>query len=78
MRRASLLVTLVLAMGLQAATPPPPAHGTAPAKASKPPNIIFVLTDDLDTEYPDGSWPPSPFTLSQNRHNLVCLVIYTK
>jgi hypothetical protein len=20
------------------------------------PNIIFILTDDLDIEYPDGSW----------------------
>ncbi len=57
MGRARMLVTLLLAVGLLAATPPPPAaHGTALAKGPKRPNIVFVLTDDLDTEYPDGSW----------------------
>jgi len=57
LRRAGILGTLVLAAGLVAASwPPPVAHGTAAADRPRRPNIVFILTDDLDTEYPDGSW----------------------
>lgn len=42
-------VTLV---GATAAPTSPPAAPQPPIR----PNIVFVLTDDLDTEYPRGSW----------------------
>ncbi len=49
------LVSWVLALGLVGATfvqTPTPAMTQSPTR----PNIIFILTDDLDTEYPQGSW----------------------
>ncbi len=33
----------------------PGARSPGPASPAHP-NIVFVLTDDLDTEYPDGTW----------------------
>ena len=54
-RVGSLLVVLLLVAGTLTSGPLP-THKTSFAKPSSPPNIIFVLTDDLDTEYPQGSW----------------------
>ena len=47
----ALLLTIgLLAAGLTQAA------STALADSPRRPNIIFILADDLDTEYPNGSW----------------------
>jgi arylsulfatase A-like enzyme len=56
MRRGLWLCPLLLAVGLllgaNPAQAPPGARGKTPLR----PNLLFILTDDLDTEYPDGTW----------------------
>jgi arylsulfatase A-like enzyme len=34
---------------------PPPGPATSASRPERP-NIIFILTDDLDTSYPEGTW----------------------
>ncbi len=49
-------VVLVLLLGLIALAAGAQGAHTAAVPAAPRPNIIFILTDDLDTEYPDGTW----------------------
>lgn len=57
MRRGRWLCALLLAAGMASAgaiwSGPKRALAQSPVRR---PNIIFILTDDLDTEYPDGTW----------------------
>jgi N-acetylglucosamine-6-sulfatase len=54
MRRGIALFVSVLVVGLLTASLH--TRGRPHAQAPPRPNIIFIFTDDLDTEYPDGSW----------------------
>ncbi len=49
------LLALAAVAFLVVGSAPVRAPVTAVAGASRP-NIIFILTDDLDTRYPEGSW----------------------
>lgn len=56
MSRAGTFVAWLLVASLLVTTMPTPVARTSHTKAQARPNIIFILTDDLDTEYPGGSW----------------------
>jgi len=57
MKTGRWFITLLLAAGLVAAGGLAKGpQGTLEQSPAKRPNIIFILTDDLDTEYPDGTW----------------------
>jgi arylsulfatase A-like enzyme len=56
MPRGLWLCTLLLAVGLLIGTGTAQAPQRARAQTPPRPNLIFILTDDLDTEYPDGTW----------------------